>query len=62
MSPRCGSCGRSVSLGHLRVLVRSAGDYVILGPCCRSQYPGHKQYDPRRPSAAVERIHGGDHS
>lgn len=58
-SPTCGSCGRGLSLSQVHVLVRSAGEYMVLGACCRSQYPGHKQYDPRTPSRAVERIQGG---
>lgn len=62
MTPACGSCGRSVPLSRIRVLVRSAGDYLILGTCCRTNYQHHKQYEPRRPRAAVDRINGGDRS
>lgn len=58
MSAYCGDCGNSVSLERVNVVVRSGGDYLIVGSCCAFRHAAHKQYSPNDPRAAVERVQG----
>lgn len=58
MSPACGDCGGAIRLERVNVVVRSGGDYLLVGSCCSYKHAAHKQYRPSDPRAAVDRIRG----
>lgn len=58
MNPTCGDCGSRVKLERLNVVVRSGGDYLIVGSCCSFRHAAHKQYTPTNPRKAVSRVQG----
>lgn len=58
MSPTCDDCGSGIRFKRVNVVVRSGGDYQIVGSCCAFRHAAHKQYQPNNPRAAVERVQG----